>query len=308
MIKAGDKLMIALSGGPDSVCLFDVLFRLREELKFELTVAHYNHKQRGEESDGDEKFVISLAKERGVKCFIGKNKSTKKLSEDEARNLRYAFLEKSLGEWSGDLLVFAHNRNDQAETLLLNLIRGAGILGLSSIPLRRKKIIRPLLRFGRCEVLSYLKAENIDYRLDSSNDSLDFARNRIRKNIIPELEIINNQATKNIAKVASILSQETTLLFELLENEIKNVLITKNQNQIYLDAKKLNTLSPNLILALIRSAVINLKLNKNVSSHHYLDILKLIKNIRGNKKLSPNKSLLVSLNKGILRIERIINK
>ncbi len=307
MVKEGDGLLLGLSGGPDSVCLFDILDTLKDELKFELAVAHYNHRQRGEESDADEKFVISLAKSRGVRCFIGQNKSTRKISEDEARNLRYAFLGKSLGEWSGDVLVLAHNQNDLAETLLLNLIRGAGILGLSSIPLRRKKIIRPLLKFGRQEVLEHLLTQKIKYRLDSSNENLNFSRNRIRNKVIPELQTINKQATANIFKAAEHLSSESALLFELMEKELKMVLISKNKNRFELDVRKIQDLSPSLITALIRYILFGLSLNKDVSSKHYLAIYQMIiKNI-GNKKITPNKNLLVSLNKGIIRIERIIN-
>lgn len=304
MVKAGDRVLVAVSGGPDSVCLFDILDQLKNQLNIKLAIAHYNHRQRGEESDQDEEFVINLAKDRGVKYFIGRNKSNKKLSEDEARKLRYVFLEKSLGEWSGDKLVLAHNQNDQAETLLLNLIRGAGILGLSSIPLRRKKIIRPLLPFSRSEVLEHLLTQKIDYRHDTSNDSPDFSRNVIRKKVIPELEKLNHQATKNMTQAILILGQEASLLFELLENERQTVLISQNKNQISLDAKKMSSLSPGLILAIVRSAIINLKLNKNVSSKHYFAIALLIKNSIGNKKICPHKNLLVTMNKGIIRIEK----
>lgn len=296
---------MAVSGGPDSVCLFDILYRLREELNIEVAIAHFNHRQRGGEAETDEKFVSKLAENRGVKCFIGRNSSRKKLSESEAREKRYQFLEKSLGEWPGERLIIAHTADDQAETLVMRLIRGAGILGLSAIPSQREKISRPLLPFCRSEVLEYLQERNLKFRLDSSNESLEFIRNQIRKNLLPEIKKINPQGSSNIAAAATRLADEQQLLFELVECEFYKVLESESPEDIKLNIKKIRALSPALQTEIIRSALKRLDSLNDVISKHYNAIQELVAKNIGGKKVQPNKHLQISLNRGILEIRTI---
>ena len=146
LIEEGSELVLACSGGPDSVCLFDLLERLTKEINFSFIVAHYNHKVRGEEANADELFVRKLSEKYNREFLAGEPKGNRKIkSEEDARNLRYEFLQQ-VSEGRGKLKIFiAHNKDDQAETLLLNLIRGAGIRGLGSMKIVNGNLVRPLL-------------------------------------------------------------------------------------------------------------------------------------------------------------------
>ena len=309
MTKPGEKVLVAVSGGPDSVCLFDLLDGLQDKLQIKLAIVHYNHRLRGVESDKDEKFVVQLAKDRGADCFVGQNpKKDQKLSELEARELRYAFFEQILGEWSGNRLAIGHTLNDQAETLLQRLIRGASIFGLSSIPLQRKKIIRPLLRFSRSEVLDHLVLKKLKSRLDKSNLSLDFSRNQIRHKIIPELTKINSEAVKNIAQATEIASDQKVLLQELLAQFYKSVIINEETNFITLDAKKIASHSPLLQVELVKLALDKLYSLTDISKKNLEAVAGLIQKNAGNKQIILNKHLQVSLKKGIITVRKVNGK
>jgi len=304
LIVNGDRLLIALSGGPDSTALFDLLDNLKSDLGVTIAVAHYNHDQRGRESLADEQFVRELAKDRGVRAFFGRY-SGGKLSENQARVKRYQFLGESLGEWPGDKVVIAHNLNDFSETLIFNLIRGAGIFGLSSIPLRREKICRPLLKFSRQELLGYLSIRELKYRHDKSNDDLRFSRNRIRKNVIPELEIINKKAVSNLSRSAFLLAEQSKMISELIEEKYNQIVILSNKNEIQYDQKKIAALSPALCRELVVLAINRLKMRNDLSQKHFLAIENLVRKNIGNKKILPKKDLQISLNGGIIKITKI---
>jgi tRNA(Ile)-lysidine synthase len=306
LIAAGDRLLIGLSGGPDSVALLDLLDNLKKELKIEIAIAHYNHHQRSGESLADEQFVRELAEKRGVRAFFGQYRNRgEKLSENQARIERYRFLGESLGEWPGDKVVIAHQANDLSETLIFNLIRGAGIFGLSSIPLRREKICRPLLKFSRQELLDYLLARKLKYRHDRSNDDLKFSRNRIRKNVIPELKIINDKAVENLSQSAFLFAEQSAMIVELIEEKFNQVKMSVDKWIIKFDQKKFVALSPVLRRELLIFAIDKLKMKRDLSQKHFLAIDKLFQKNIGNKKICPKKDLQISLNGGIIKIEKI---
>lgn len=305
LIQKGDRVLTAVSAGPDSVALFDVLDQLKAELNFDLAIVHYNHNQRKGESATDEKFVKKLGKERGIQVFTGSYQKLKKLSEAEAREARYRFFERILGEWSGDRLAIAHTENDQAETLLLRLIRGTSIWGSSAIPLQRKKIIRPLLKFSRAEVLAHLKERDLKYRLDSSNLNLDFARNRIRHVVLPELEKINSRAVENLAGVAEITKEQNNLFEELVESGYQRVLISQNRQKVSLCLDKKNQLSPLLWSEIIRSGCLKINPQADISKLQLKAVITMINKGLGNKKIKLSSGLQVSLKQGIISIEDI---
>jgi len=197
LIAAGNVVMVGLSGGPDSVALFHVLLRLRERLSFSLFAAHLNHKLRGRDSDEDERFVRRLAERHGV-ALIAESRDVKGMRrkgggsiEEIAREVRYGFLRKAAGALGAGKIALGHNMDDNAETILMNLIRGSGLRGLSGIPLSRREgeflIIRPLLGVTRREILAYLKRERLRYREDVSNLDTSLTRNKIRHELIPLL-------------------------------------------------------------------------------------------------------------------------
>ena len=194
LIAQGDNVLVALSGGPDSVFALHFLLKYKKKFRIEISAFHLNHKLRGRESEGDEKFCSLLCASLGVSLF-SESADIKKLSyasktsiEETARGVRYRRLEELARIYRFDKIVTAHNSNDNAETMLLNLFTGCGLHGISGIPARRSNIIRPLLSITKEEILEYLKENKIKYRTDSSNLSDDYKRNFLRNRIIPHLK------------------------------------------------------------------------------------------------------------------------
>jgi tRNA(Ile)-lysidine synthase len=188
------RVVLALSGGPDSVYLLYLLLDFQKQIRFKIIIAHVNHKLRGTESDLDEKFVRSLAKKHGL-LFEGADlpkKDTGNL-EEQSRDYRYSFLEKVRKKHRGTIIMTAHHRGDNIETALFNLARGSYLNGVTGMETWSpgKYLLRPLLNVTKEEIISYLNKTKIPFRTDKSNFDERFSRNRIRKNIIPEFRKIN---------------------------------------------------------------------------------------------------------------------
>ena len=216
MLDGADRVICALSGGADSVCLAHVMLSLAEETGVRVECAHYNHHLRGEESDRDEAFVREWCMARGLRLHLGSGDVAafareKHLGlEEAARVLRYGFLE-SLGD-EDTRIATAHQAEDQAETLLLNLLRGSGLKGLGGIPPVRGRIIRPLLGVSRREILEYLAGEGLRYVEDSSNESDAFRRNQLRHQVLPLLGKIEPSFVKNCARTAALVARDEEYL------------------------------------------------------------------------------------------------
>ena len=206
LLPPGCTVLCAVSGGADSVCLLD-LARRRPELR--VLCAHFNHLLRGAESDRDEAFVRDLCAGWGIPCRVGRGDAAAYAREhgmgleEAARTLRYAFLRETAAAWGADRIATAHTKNDNAETVLLNLARGTGLRGLGGIPPRRGNIVRPLLGVSRAEVEAYLRERDIPHVEDSTNACDDFARNRARHLALPALEALHPGAAENIAAMAA---------------------------------------------------------------------------------------------------------
>lgn len=183
------KIILGVSGGPDSTCMLSVFCKLQKKYALDLIVAHINYGLRGNDSDKDEQFVQKLAKKYDLTLTIFKPTIEKNnQSEESLRDIRYAFFEKVRREEQFDLIAVAHNADDQAETVLMRLLRGTGLAGLSAMQAKNNKIIRPLLETTRKEIIIYLKTEKIKYRIDKTNRQSIYLRNKIRNKLIPYLE------------------------------------------------------------------------------------------------------------------------
>jgi tRNA(Ile)-lysidine synthase len=220
MLQRGDHLVVAVSGGPDSVALLRLLALLTEEFRLRLTTAHLNHGLRGEEADEDEAFVRRLCDGMGISC-ICKKMDIRTLAEGKRRSLeeigreeRYRFLHETAEKCGAVKIALGHHRDDQAETVLLHLLRGSGPEGLRGIlPVRDGRIIRPLLDVGRSDILAFLRRERLTYRLDSSNESPLFLRNRIRNELIPGLAVnYNPRLIAGLCQTAGIIRREDDYL------------------------------------------------------------------------------------------------
>lgn len=223
MIDPGDLLVVAVSGGPDSVCLLDVLHRLRDEMSMDLIVAHFDHGLRPHEDESETGFVRELASfmelpfetARGSLLTEGKAASL----EERARDARYAFLKKVKTRYGARKIAVGHNLNDQAETVLMRLLRGSGPSGLAGIPpCRGGEIIRPLIEIDRDTVLSYLEARGLDHVTDSTNLQPACIRNRIRLQLLPGLLEYQPRLIEHLGQLAHMLREEDAYL-DLLANQ-----------------------------------------------------------------------------------------
>ncbi|MCL2670302.1 MAG: tRNA lysidine(34) synthetase TilS [Syntrophaceae bacterium] len=220
MLTVGDHVLAAVSGGRDSVALLKLLVSLAPEYRLRLTVGHFNHGLRGEEAEGDADFVRQLAGRVGVAFASGKaakglyQRRRGRSVEEIAREERYRFLEATAAACGASRIATGHHRRDQAETLLLHLIRGCGLEGLRGIPpVREGKIIRPLLYATKQEIEGFLRREGLPYREDSSNQNVRYLRNRIRQGLLPELaDRYNPQMEEGLARLAEIVRRDDDYL------------------------------------------------------------------------------------------------
>jgi len=223
LLDVGDKVIVAVSGGADSVALLHLLLTIRRQYSLELVVAHLNHNLRGVESDGDEDFVRSLATERRL-SFISEKISDEqarlrfKGTEEWARNRRHAFLRHCLQESRAQKIALGHTRDDQAETFLMRLIRGSGTQGLAAMRPMTNKVIRPLLDLEHSDVVQYLTSEGSQWREDSSNKNIQYLRNRLRFGLVPELQKeYNPRIVRTLSTTAEILGEDREALEYCLE-------------------------------------------------------------------------------------------
>lgn len=221
----GDSILIAVSGGIDSCVLLHLLAGIGEEFGFSLAVGHVNHGFRGAESDADEDFVRSIALKYSLSFYSERFPGLKDGDNlhDAARNFRYDALMRMALSAGAKKIAFAHNRNDQAETVLFNLIRGAGLDGLSGMPKKRAlsdglSLIRPILDLGRDEIAEYARSSKINYREDSSNSTSKYSRNSLRHNVFPELLKLNSGAIDHIFEAADLLREEDEYLDSLADD------------------------------------------------------------------------------------------
>ena len=220
-----DKVLVALSGGADSVALLRVLLRLG----YRCEAAHCNFHLRGEESMRDEAFVTRLAGELGVKLYktdfsTESNASERGVSiEMAARDLRYAWFEKLLDETGAKAVAVAHHRNDSVETFLLNLVRGAGIGGLQGIRAANGRVVRPLLCTSREDILAYLGKLGQEYVTDSTNLQDEFVRNKLRLHVIPMLETVNPSVVETIDRTAGRLAEVAEVYRRAMDEAVKRV-------------------------------------------------------------------------------------
>lgn len=216
LISPGDTVICAVSGGADSVALLFSLYLLREKLEITLEAAHFNHNLRGEESQRDETFVRELCARYDIALHVGSGeiRPGKKGLEAAARDARYAFLESLPGK-----IATAHTADDNAETVLMHLVRGTGLKGLGGIAPRRGELIRPMLGITRREVEGFLAEWHLPHVEDSTNETDAFLRNRLRRHVMPLLAAENPRIAENLSQMALRLRQDEAYLAQQSEYE-----------------------------------------------------------------------------------------
>ena len=236
MVPPGSRVLCALSGGADSVCLLGALYELREKLGFSLLAAHYNHNLRGEESRRDEEFVRELVRTRfpGMELHVGSGDVAARAREmgtgleETAREMRYAFLNEVAAQTGADRIATAHTADDNAETVLLHLARGTGLQGLTGIPPIRGNLIRPLLTATRRDVEAFLSTKELPHVEDSSNSDDYFARNRVRHQVIPVLESLYPGFSARLTENAAHLRADEGYLTAQAEKLTANAVETQD--------------------------------------------------------------------------------
>lgn len=300
LIKENDKIVLGVSGGPDSVFLLHVLNRIKEEkiIIFDMIIAHINHGIR-EEAINDQKFVEDLAKRLGYKSYslevhVSKIAKEQKISEEECgRNIRYEFFNKILKETKSNKIAVAHNKTDNVETVLMNFIRGAGISGMKGMDFKVNNVIRPMLNIKKDEILEYLKENSIQYVIDKTNSENIYTRNKIRNELIKKIENeYNPNFLDTVTRMIEINKQDAELLEEYTNKEYEKMKKEREKNKItiYINKDFLNE-SYGLKCRVIRKILNELLGNiQGIEKVHVDDICKLItNNITGKRYIIGNR-------------------
>jgi tRNA(Ile)-lysidine synthase len=209
--EKNSKILIGVSGGSDSICLLSVMVKLAAKYDLKLHVAHVNYGLRGDDSKNDEIFVTKLVAKYDLPLSVltVRNAQQKGNLENNLRKIRYDYFEKLRNEINFDLVAVAHNQDDQAETVLMRILRGSGLNGLGAMKSKTEKIIRPLLQTSKRDILAYLKENKLKFRTDKSNANLDFTRNKIRHELLPYLEKnLNPNIKKTLTQWSSVVADD----------------------------------------------------------------------------------------------------
>lgn len=227
MVRPGQHIICACSGGADSVALLFGLYLLREKLNIRLSAAHFNHHLRGEESDRDEQFVRNLCAQFDIPLFVGRGSvvSGKKGLEAAAREARYAYFATLNGT-----IATAHTADDNAETVLLHLVRGTGLKGLGGITPKGENLIRPMLTVTRENVLSFLEEYHLSFVEDGSNETDTFLRNRLRHHVMPLLRRENPRLAENLSNMAMDLRRDEEALRAMVDKTLPDVQTLRQMN------------------------------------------------------------------------------
>ena len=288
-----------MSGGPDSITLLDVLLKIQKEIKFNIVVAHINHMIRKEAID-DQKYVEEFCKNRKIPCFVKQveiqdiAKKQKIGTEEAGRKIRYEFFDEILKQTNSNKIATAHTKNDNVETVLMNIIRGTGTSGLKGIEvIRENKYIRPLLNCKRNQIEEYCKKNNLKPRIDKTNMENIYTRNKVRNLLIPYIQKeFNPNIIEAIDRLSKISKEENQFIEDKTIQAYKEILIEETKEQITLDLKKFNVLE-----LVIKNRIVLYTINRlfgsssGIEKIHIQDIIKLCSNNIGNKFLIPNKKV-----------------
>ena len=319
LLESNDKIVVGVSGGPDSICLLDYLNKITKFPHFipepvgtspfypgtsgdmaKIIVAHVNHMLR-EEADGDEQFVKDYCEKNGIEFYtksidVQNLANTNKIGTEEAGRLaRYEFFNEVLRKTGANKIAIAHNKNDKVETILMHTLRGRGMEGLQGIEPKRGNIIRPLIECERTQIEKYCEENQLNPRIDKTNFENIYHRNKIRNMVIP---YIQKEFNPNIVKTMNRLSDIVTLEDEYMEKQMRKayqeLIIEEKQREIVIDLKKFNLQEIVIKSRLIRYIIKRLfGTTASIEKIHIDDIIKLCDNNVGNKYLTPNKNVKV---------------
>jgi tRNA(Ile)-lysidine synthase len=295
LISSGDHVLAAVSGGPDSVALLTVLTNLKDALAIErITVIHFDHRLRGDESDGDREFVRAMALSAGldfhcgaddVRAFAGILKISIEMA---ARERRRSFFMRAAAELGADKIALGHTADDQAEEVILRILRGTGPAGIQAMgPLTADGIIRPLLFATRDAVMEYLQECGIDFRIDSSNLTASCQRNFLRLEVFPLLrKAFHPQITQTITRCADLAREEEAWWASQIENLWEELCYELSEGQCKLDCGRMKQLHPAIVRRVLRSAIDRVKGNlSGVGLVHLEPLIELVFSSKSGKSV-----------------------
>lgn len=294
---AGRRLVVAASGGVDSTVLAHALWRCADVFDLELSLVHVNHRLRGDESDSDEAFVAELAERLRVPFACervdpraareGKSSRIRPTLQEAARSLRYSALEELRRKAGASVVLTAHNADDQAETVLLRLLRGSGPDGLGGIPevSRDGTVLRPLLRASRGEIVAHAEAHQLRWREDASNLDCHYARNRLRREWLPGLaRDFNPQLLRTIGNLAEAHRRDAEWLSSLVEQEAERI-FSRHEGALWIDSEAWKGLPEALARRLAQSALRELGLARELTRVHLVRVLAFL-DTRGTRRVA----------------------
>ena len=300
LIENGDKIVLAVSGGPDSISMLSILnnIRVKKIIDFEITVAHINHMIRKEAKE-DEEYVKNYCIKNKID-FYSKSIDVIKLAnnnkvgtEEMGRIVRYQFFDEILEKTNSNKIAIAHNKNDKAETIIMNILRGSGITGLKGIDVKNGKYIRPLIECERVEIENYCEKEKLNPRIDKTNFENTYTRNKIRNIVIPYIKKeFNPNIIETLNRLSEVVVDEENYIEKQISRIYQELLYLENEKEIILNLREFN----------IQEKVIKSRINiytitrlfgtsKGIGKVHIEDIIELCKNNIGNKYLTPNKNI-----------------
>lgn len=302
LIENKDKLVLAVSGGPDSIAMTNILNEIRNDkkinLNFEIVVAHVNHMIR-EEARGDEEYVKEYCNKKNIE-FYSKSIDVQKLAnnnkigtEEAGRIARYDFFDEVLKKTKANKVAIAHNKNDKVETVFMNLLRGSGIAGLKGIEPKRKYYIRPLIECEREEIEQYCEEKQLEPRIDKTNFENIYTRNKLRNVVIPYIKReFNPNIIQTINRLSCLVTEEEMYIEKQVENAYKELVLEEKEKEITLELKAFNAQEKVIKSRLLLYTITRLLGNRTgIEKIHIEDIIKLCSNNIGNKYLTPNKNI-----------------
>ena len=290
LIEKNDKILIALSGGPDSICLLDIMIKLKDEYNLTLYAAHLNHRIRGIDAQEDSLFCQKICKKNNVTFFV-KNIDIPELAvqqsrgvEEVARDVRYDMFFDIKNKLGINKIAVAHNLDDQAETMLMKMFRGSGIQGLRGIDYKRKDgIIRPLLDIYKSQINEYCDVNNLNPRIDKTNFESDYSRNKVRLDLIPYIE---NNYCENIKQIlsrtANVIRDDYNYIEKVSKEHYELLVKNKSDDEIILDLPLLKNTDTAIQKRVIRLAILDIMGNlNNIENVHIVDSLSLLEKSDG---------------------------
>jgi tRNA(Ile)-lysidine synthase len=311
MFGSGHTLLVAVSGGPDSMALLHILWQFRESYSIKLLIAHLDHRMRPSASR-DALFVKAVAQDLGIPCIcesidVPTYQRQHKLSpEDAARRVRYAFLRLTAKGLAADHIAVGHTADDQAETVLFRLLRGSGLRGLCGIPPVRQPIVRPLIQVRRCDLLEYLRRHRVPFREDPSNRQRRYVRNRIRLDLLPQLhKSYNPRLVQTLCATAQLLADDEAALQELARERFDAARVPTPPDQVRLKVAMITSLPPSLQRRVLREALAEaLGTLQGLTHTHLANTLALLRTEGGSKQLALSGGTVVERRYDMLIISR----